>query len=135
MLGFFSVELGSTAGITHYPQNRGVVSTNAGGALLSRQSLPTDPAGIVTLRFSGIKAGSELHIFYPDGSKGASIESSVDNQQVTVQRYAARSPFNNVRVLIASLGYENLDFSIELPEENSSVSIFQRIDRAYRNPA
>lgn len=117
-----------------YPANRGPIYPHGAG-IYSRQTLPTDPAGTVTLRFSGIKSGSELHIFYPDGSKGASIESSVENQQVTVQRYAAGSPFNNVRVLIASLGYENLDFNIELPEENSSIPVFQRIDRAYRNPA
>lgn len=105
------------------------------GAFVTLQSLPSDPEGYVGLTFSGIKAGSELHIYYPDGSKGASIESAVDNQQVTVQRYVTGSPFNTVRVLIASLGFENLDFSIELPAFDSSIPVFQRIDRAYRNPA
>lgn len=121
------------AGAIPLPGSRGPMNPNHGAALgLGR--LPTDPAGVVTLRFSGIKNGSELHIFYLDGSKGASVESAIDNQQVTVQRYVVGSPFNSVRVLIASLGYENLDFNIELPEENSSIPVFQRIDRAYRNP-
>lgn len=106
-----------------------------GPSVFDHQNLPTEPVGLISLRFSGIKAGSELHIYYQDGSKGASIESAVDNQQVTVQRYVTGSPFNTVRVLIASLGFENLDFNIELPASDSSIPVFQRIDRAYRNPA
>ena len=112
---------------------RGVVRQE-NGIFYSVQSLPEDPAGPITLTFSGIKAGSELHIYYPDGSKGATIESATTNQQVTVQRYVDGSPFNTVRVLIASLGFENLDFPVELPTSNSSIPVFQRIDRNYRNP-
>ena len=95
----------------------------------------SDPVGIITLRFSGIKAGSELHLFLPDGSLHVTVESVIANQEVTVNRFASSNPNNNVRVLIVSLGYENLDFQFELPTSNAIVPIFQRIDRAYRNPA
>lgn len=96
---------------------------------------PTDPIGIIALRFSGIKAGSELHLFLPDGTPHASIESATANQEIVVNRFASGNPNNNVRVLIVSLGYENLDFQFELPTRDSVVPVFQRIDRAYRNPA
>lgn len=94
----------------------------------------SDPAGIITLRFSGIKAGTELHLFLPDGTPHAAVESAVANQEITVNRFATGNPNNNVRVLIVSLGYENLDFQYELPTSDAIVPVFQRIDRNYRNP-
>jgi len=94
----------------------------------------SDPVGIIALRFSGIKAGSELHLFLPDGTLHASVESVTANQEITVNRFASGNPNNNVRVLIVSLGYENLDFQYDLPTANSIVPVFQRIDRNYRNP-
>ena len=102
---------------------------------VGRFRAPNDPVGIVTLRFSGIKAGSELHLFLPDGSLHASVESVTANQEIVVNRFASGNPNNNVRVLIVSLGYENIDFQFELPTSDAIVPIFQRIDRAYRNPA
>lgn len=116
------------------PAQRGRMAVR-GGSFVSRQALPTDPAGVITLTFSGVKAGSELYIFLPDGEVHAGVEPTVANQQLVVQRYVSGSPNNTVRVLIASLGYENLDFTIELPESNSTIPVFQRIDRTYRNPA
>lgn len=94
----------------------------------------SDPAGIITLRFSGIKAGTELHLFLPDGTPHAAVESAVANQEITVNRFSTGNPNNNVRVLIVSLGYENLDFQYELPTSDAIVPVFQRIDRNYRNP-
>ena len=95
----------------------------------------SDPTSILTLRFSGIKAGSELHLFLPNGTLHASVESVTANQEIVVNRFASGNPNNNVRVLIVSLGHENLDFPFELPTRDSVVPVFQRIDRNYRNPA
>ncbi|MEJ7805650.1 MAG: hypothetical protein WKG03_06980 [Telluria sp.] len=46
-----------------------------------------------------------------------------------------REWFNNVRILIINLAYEVVDLTIELGTTNTTVPVFQRIDRNYRNPA
>lgn len=125
----------SPYGVIGIAVTRGNISpVMSSGAAFGVFRFPTDPVGIITLRFSGIMAGSELHLFLPDGTPHAAVESAVANQEITVNRFASGNPNNNVRVLIVSLGYENLDFQYELPTSDALVPIFQRIDRNYRNP-
>lgn len=114
--------------------SRGLSVPIGNGMTIGVFRFPTDPVGVITLRFSGIKTGSELHLFLPDGTPHAAVESAVANQEITVNRFASGNPNNNVRVLIVSLGYENLDFQYELPTSDAIVPVFQRIDRNYRNP-
>lgn len=120
--------------MTISPSVRGKSAPVMNGLSLGAFRLSTDPVGLVTLRFEGIRSGSELHVFYQDGTKAASIESTIESQQIVVQRFVYGAPMNTVRVLIASLGYENIDFSFDLPTTDSSVQVFQRIDRNYKNP-
>lgn len=89
----------------------------------------TEVVSGVTLTFVGVKAGSEIHIFDSNATLLASVESAVANQTITLQATGIQ-----VRVFIASLGYENLDIPYLVPASDSTVPVFQRIDRNYRNP-
>lgn len=120
----FSITDGLVAGM------RGLSPRDVAG----RMRLPTEPSGSVTITLSGIKPGSEAYIFDSSGNVLAGVESAADPQPFTLQRYATGNPLNNVRIFIASLGYENIDIAYTLPETNSSIPIQQRIDRNYRNP-
>lgn len=98
------------------------------------QRLPSEPVGNVTLTFPNIKPGSELHIFSTvSGDEIAGIESVVASQAVTLPLYGSGNAYNVVRVFIASLAYENLDFAYTLAT-SASIPTFQRIDRNYSNP-
>lgn len=100
----------------------------------SRQLLATDPIGDVTLTFPNVKAGSEIHIYAPDGTEIVGVESAIVGQQLTLQRYPSGSANNTVRIFICSLAYEDLDFNLTL-SVSSDIPTFQRPDRNYRNPA
>ena len=89
----------------------------------------TDVVSGITLTFAGVKVGSEIHIFDSNATLLASVESAVENQTITLQVTGVQ-----VRVFIASLGYENLDIPYLVPASDSTVPVFQRIDRNYRNP-
>ncbi len=100
----------------------------------SRQPLPTDPVGTVSVSFSGVKVGSEIKLFNADKALLDGTESSGVLPAFTMQRYAPGSQYNNVRILIMNLGYEVIDIPYELPSVNTTIPVFQRIDRNYRNP-
>ena len=90
----------------------------------------TEVVSGVTLTFGGVKAGSEIHIFNLGGTLLASVESAVENQTISLQTAGVQ-----VRIFIASLGYENIDLKYTVPLSDAAVPVFQRIDRNYRNPA
>ena len=83
----------------------------------------------VTLTFSGIKVGSEIHIFDENSVLLASVESAISNQTISLQVTGVQ-----VRIFIASLGYENIDLPYTVPGSDVTIPVFQRIDRNYRNP-
>lgn len=89
----------------------------------------TDVVSGVTLTFSGIKTGSEIHIFGEGGTLIASVESAISNQTISLQATGIQ-----VRIFIASLGYENIDFPYTVPGSDETIPVFQRIDRNYYNP-
>lgn len=89
----------------------------------------TDVVSGVTLTFSGIKAGSEIHIFDENSVLLASVESAISNQTISLQVTGMQ-----VRIFIASLGYENIDIPYAVPGSDAVIPVSQRIDRNYRNP-
>lgn len=99
-----------------------------------QQSLPTDPIATVALSFSGVNTGSEIKIFDKDKVLLDGTETSGTTPAFTLQRYAPGSAYNTVRILIIALGYEVIDFNFVLPTTNTTIPVFQRIDRNYRNP-
>ena len=100
----------------------------------SRQALPTDPVGTVDISFTGVKLGSEIKIFDDDSTLLDGTESSGATPSFTLQRYAPGSPYNTLRILIIALQYEVIDITYELTATDTTIPVFQRIDRNYRNP-
>jgi len=83
-----------------YPANRGEWS-NAGLVCISRQSLPTDPIGILTLTLNNIVTGSSLQIESQDSS--TVFHNSVvtgTTKSVTLQVYAPGSALNALRIKV-----------------------------------
>ena len=88
------------AGTVAYPDGRGVMSVGF-GAVLGRQSLPTDPIGILNLTLNNIVTGSSLQIESQDGS--TTLHNSVisgTTKSVTLQVYAPGSPLNALRIKV-----------------------------------
>lgn len=100
----------------------------------SQQPLPTDPIDTVDIAFYGVFTGSEIKIFDIDKVLLDGTETSGTIPTFTLSRYAPGSAYNTVRILIINLGYEVLDVTYELPTNDSTIPVFQRIDRNYRNP-
>ena len=115
-------------------EKRGAQASNVFG-YQSRQSLPTDPVSTVDISFSGVKNGSEIKIFSYEKTLLSGTESSNGIPIYTLSRYAPGSLFNTVRILIMNLGYEVIDLTYDIPITNSTIPVFQRIDRNYRNPS
>jgi len=128
---------GVLAGVSRLPVEsvRGRFLSTASLTHLVNQRLPTDSVGTVGLTISGIKAGSEVHIISPDLSVLASNENAAGSTKFTLNRYAAGSPNNSVRIIIVHTQYENIEIPYELTAIDSTIPVFQRIDRNYRNPA
>jgi len=88
------------AGTFELPANRGVFSST-GLILFQRQSLPTDPIGILNLTLNNIVTGSSLQIESQDGS--TTLHNSVisgTTKSVTLQVYAPGSPLNALRIKV-----------------------------------
>lgn len=128
---------GVLAGVSRIPAAdvRGRFLSTASAAHLANQRLPTDAVGTVKLGISGVKPGSEVHIISADRTLLASNESVGGSVSFTLNRYAAGSANNSIRIVIVHTQYENLDISYELSATDSTIPVFQRIDRNYRNPA
>ncbi len=95
------------------------------------QNLPTEPVGFSNITFANIHAGSEIHI-YRGETEVVGTESAVASQVLSVPVFP--SGYNTLRILIVSLGYEVMDFNYAVPGKDSSIAVFQRLDRNYRNP-
>lgn len=75
------------AGTIEMPADRGVF-TSSGLILFQRQSLPTDPIGTCTRTFEGVVPGTEIHVYSPDGTEVAGVESCAANQLLSWSVYA-----------------------------------------------
>lgn len=127
MLGVFSGGPGCVPGITHYPQYRGRVSTNAGGALLSRQTLPEDPAGTYTLRLENIVPGSRFRV--EADQSGVALAEGIATQSVVsipLQLYAAGSPLNSLRIKVRKASEEPYfrPFESQATAQSGVVAVF-----------
>lgn len=104
-------------------------------SVMGRMRLSTEAIGAINLSFTGVKSGSEIYIFDNTLTALAGVESASDPQTFSVPIYALGNALNSVRILIASLGYENIDLAFTLPQADATIPIQQRIDRNYKNPA
>lgn len=120
---------GAALVVAAVPGSRGTV-----GGVLAYQRLPSEPIGSIYLTLTGIKNGSEVHIFNASGDAIADSESTSGDVVFQMNVYSAGNANNTVRIFVASLGYENIDIRYTLPTQNVSVPFFQRIDRTYKNP-
>lgn len=122
------------------PDVRGRVNVNH-LVPLSRQTISTDPIGTTTVTFSGVVAGSEIHVYLPDGDGGsagtevAGVESCSANQVLSWPVYAAGSPNNTVFITIIKRGIGWRKFPYQSVVGNQTLPIFQVADRGYNNPA
>lgn len=88
-------------------------------------ALPTDPIGSATVTFSGVRAGTEIRVYLPDGTEAAGVEECVDNQSLTWPVYAAGSPNNTVVITLLLRGFRWQRFTFQSVVGNQTVPIFQ----------
>lgn len=116
------------------PGVRGAFHT-VGGEMISRLSLPTDPQGSTSVTFSGIVAGSEVHVYLPDGTEVAGVESCIADQILTWPVYAPGSPNNTVTITLIKRGLRWQKFPYQSETGSQVLPIFQNPDLGYNNPA
>lgn len=121
-------------GVSVYPELRGR-SQPANAEWVSRLSLPDDPSGTTTVAFEGIVAGSEIHVYLPDGTEVAGTESCSANQELTWPVYAGGSPNNTVTITLIKRGLRWQKFPYQSKAGSWSIPIFQNPDLGYSNPA
>lgn len=105
------------------------------GSSAGYQLLPTDPIGSCSVTFSGVNAGSEIHVYLPDGTEIAGVESCVENQTLIWSVYPVGSPNNTVQITIIKRGLRWQKFSYVSTVGDSSIPIFPQPDLGYNNPA
>ena len=108
---------------------------NAGLVSLSRGVLPTDPIGTTTVTFDGVMAGSEIHVYLPDGTELTGVESCDANHSLTWPAYAAGSVNNTVSITIIKRGLRWQKFNYASKLGAQSIPIFPLPDLGYNNPA
>ena len=74
------------------------------GAVIGRLRLPTDPIGTTTVTFDGVMAGSEIHVYLPDGTELTGVESCDANHALTWPVYVPGSANNTVSITIIKRG-------------------------------
>ena len=115
-------------------------SVSIGRVSLGVAAWATDPIGTTTVTFSGVKAGSEIRVYLPDGPDGsagtevAGLDSCVANQQLTWGVYSAGSPNNTVWIHLVKRGLRWQKFSYQSKIGAQILPIFQSIDLGYVNP-
>lgn len=98
--------------------------------------LPADmPVGVATITFSGISAGSEIHIYLPDGTEVAGTESCTENQSLSWPVFSPGNPNNAVSVTIIKRGLRWQKFNYQSVIGSASIPIFPQPDLGYSNPA
>lgn len=105
------------------------------GVLLGRLRLPTDPIGATTVAFEGVQPGSEIHVYLPDGTEVAGVESCAANQELAWPVYAPGSVNNTVSITIIKRGLRWQKFTYASKLGAQSIPIFPQPDLGYNNPA
>lgn len=98
-------------------------------------SLPTDPIGSTAVTFAGIVAGSEIHVYLPDGTEVAGVESCTPDQELSWPVFAPGSPNNTVTITLIKRGLRWMKFPYVSKVGGQSIPIFQNPDLGYSNPA
>ena len=122
------------AGTVEWPGSRGVFEPS-GLVVFTRQSLPTDPIGTTTVTFDGVMAGSEIHVYLPDGTELTGVESCDANHALTWPVYVPGSANNTVSITIIKRGLRWQKFNYASKLGAQSIPIFPQPDLGYNNPA
>ena len=104
------------------------------GASFGVARWPTDPVGQATVTFSGVKAGTEIRVYLPNGTEVAGVESCDANHVLSWPVYASGSPNNVFRISLLSLNYKNEDFDYTASVGHQSIPIQPKPDKWYSNP-
>lgn len=121
------------AGTVELPANRGPFASS-GLIFFQRQTLPEDPVGATTVTFSGVQAGTEIHVYLPDGTEIAGVEDCVENQVLTWPVYAP-GPNSAVNITLLKRGTRWQKFPFTPTVGAMTLPIFQITDLGYSNPA
>lgn len=115
------------------PTTRGPFAMG-GCTALARQRLPTDSIGNAVVAFTGVLAGSEIRVFYPDATEAAGIESCAADQVLSWPAFVPGAPNNTVRVLVMSLSQKLKEFQYVARVGAQSLPIQQEPDKWWSNP-
>ena len=110
-------------------------SRSFGPLAVAINRMPNDPVGTTAVTFSGVVAGSEIHVYLPDGTELTGVESCTENQALTWPVYASGSPNSTVYITILKRGLRWQKFSYTSKVGAQSIPIFQSTDLGYNNPA
>ena len=121
--------------LTVISASRGKMTTCPMGLSLGVCRLPTDPVGTTNVTFSGVQAGSEIHVYLPDGTEVAGVESCAANQELAWPVYAPGSINNTVSITIIKRGIRWQKFNYPSKLGAQSIPIFPQPDLGYNNPA
>lgn len=110
-------------------------SRSFGPLAVAINRMPTDPIGTTTVTFSGVQAGTEIHVYLPDGTEVAGVESCGPNHVLAWSVYAAGSPNNTVYITLIKRGLQWRRFNYQSQLGAQSIPIFQQSDLGYNNPA
>lgn len=97
--------------------------------------LPTDPIGQITVTFLGVKADSEVRIYYSNGGEAAGIESCAENPVLTWSVFSPGSPKNNVIIRIINFAYKIEEFNYTSAVGSTIIPIQHRPDPWAYNPS
>jgi hypothetical protein len=90
---------------------------------------------LTTVLFSGVAAGSEIRVYYQDGTEAAGIETSELNQTLSWSYFRPGSPNNTVRIVVANVAYKLKEFTYQTASGNQNLPVQQELDPWYSNPA
>ena len=109
-------------------------TAHVGPYVLGVCRLPDDPVGTAAVTFSGVVAGSEIHVYLPDGTEVAGVESCDANHTLSWPVYPIGSPNNTVSVTIIKRGLRWQKFPYTSVVGNTVIPLFPLPDLGYNNP-
>ena len=98
------------------------------------QRLPSEAIGNASVVFSGVNAGSEIRVFYADGTDAAGVETCVANQSLIWSVFGPGNVNNTVTIRIVHPDYRIKEFTYTSAMGAQTIAIQQDIDRWYSNP-
>lgn len=121
--------------VTCFPSGRGYINQFGGANASGVFAFPTDPVGTTNVTFSGVSSGSEIHVYLPDGTEVAGVESCAADQELAWPVYAHGSVNNTVSITIIKRGLRWQKFNYASKLGAQSIPIFPLPDLGYNNPA